>query len=170
MILNLSKIKTEALLLFCKDIIVTYKDSEEIAFDVDKELIEFINSVSENILKEINRAVRSHQFYMSNSNNSRIKAVILSYEFLNKEISQILKEDNKFNPSMLYFSLLAMWFKELNKESKSKEFIFFTIYTYGEVYDRLLLKQKDVEFRRLNIKMIEIAEKIILKFDNYKFR
>ena len=30
MVINISKIKTEALLLFCKDLILSYKDVEEL--------------------------------------------------------------------------------------------------------------------------------------------
>ena len=83
------------------------------------------------------------------------------------EISKSLKEFEAFNPSMLYFSLLALWFKELNKESRSKEYIYFILYPYSHVYDRLLVGMKNKEFKELNIKMIELAEKIIYKFDDY---
>jgi hypothetical protein len=71
---------------------------------------------------------------------------------------------------MLYFSLLAVWFKELDKESKSKKYIYFTIYPYGNVYDKLLLNIKDESFKKLNISMIEIAEKIIYRVDRFSFR
>ena len=71
---------------------------------------------------------------------------------------------------MLYFSLLALWFKELNKESRSKEYIYFILYPYSNVYDKLLVEMKNKEFKALNIKMIELAEKIIYKFDKYGFR
>ena len=71
---------------------------------------------------------------------------------------------------MLYFSLLAVWFKELNKESKSKEYIYFTIFTYGKVYDEFLVNIKDENFKKINISMILLAEKIIYKFDKYAFK
>ena len=71
---------------------------------------------------------------------------------------------------MLYFSLLALWFKELNKESKSKEYIYFILYPYSNVYDKLLVEIKDKEFKLLNIKMIELAEKVIYNFDKYSFK
>ena len=70
---------------------------------------------------------------------------------------------------MLYFSLLAVWFKELNKESRSKEYIYFLLYPYSQVYDKLLIEIKNKEFRALNIKMIELAENVIYKFDKYNF-
>jgi hypothetical protein len=71
---------------------------------------------------------------------------------------------------MLYFSLLAVWFKELNKESRSKEYIYFILYPYANVYDKLLVEIKNKEFKVLNIKMLELAEEIIYKFDRYSFR
>ncbi|MFW3328857.1 hypothetical protein ACN9JT_10410, partial [Aliarcobacter butzleri] len=92
------------------------------------------------------------------------------YNFINNEISKNLKENETFNPSMLYFSLLALWFKELNKESTSKEYIYFILYPYFQVYDKFLVNMKDPEFKKLNIKMIELAEKVIYNFDKYNLR
>ena len=89
---------------------------------------------------------------------------------INNEISKNLKENEEFNPSMLYFSLLALWFKELNKESKSKEYIYFILFPYYNVYDKFLVEIKDKDFKLLNIKMIELAEEVIYKFDKYNFR
>ena len=66
---------------------------------------------------------------------------------------------------MLYFSMLTLWFKELEKESNSKEFIYFLLYPYGTVYDKLLIGIKNVEYKNMSIKMIELAEKIIYKYD-----
>ena len=44
MILNLSKIKTESLLLFCKDLILSYKDKDDIEkYIMDKDVIEKFN-------------------------------------------------------------------------------------------------------------------------------
>ena len=99
-----------------------------------------------------------------------IKAILNGYNFINNEISKNLKENETFNPSMLYFSLLALWFKELNKESTSKEYIYFILYPYFQVYDKFLVNMKDPEFKKLNIKMIELAEKVIYNFDKYNLR
>ena len=171
MILNLSKIKTESLLLFCKDLILSYKDKDEITISgMDKELIDKFNKVSEVMLKEINRATFPSDYYMKNRKHYRIKAVLDGYNFINKEISKSLEEKKAFNPSMLYFSLLALWFKELNKESRSKEYIFFSIYTYNNVYDELLVKVKNNQFKKMNISMIEVAEEVIYKLNSYSFK
>jgi len=62
---------------------------------------------------------------------------------------------------MLLFSMLLLWFKELGYEYNSKEFIFFSIYPYTEIYDMLLLGIKDTEYKRLNISMLQIAEDVI---------
>ena len=66
---------------------------------------------------------------------------------------------------MLYFSLLNLWFKELEKENKSKEFIYFLLYPYENVYDKLLIGIKNIEYKAMNIKMIELAEKIVYKYE-----
>ena len=171
MILNLSKIKTESLLLFCKDLILSYKDKEEINISgMDKELIDKFNKISDVMLKEINRATFPSDYYMKNRKHYRIKAVLDGYNFINKEISKSLEEKKAFNPSMLYFSLLALWFKELNKESRSKEYIFFSLYTYNNVYDELLVKVKNNQFKKMNVSMIEVAEEVIYKLDSYSFK
>ena len=171
MILNLSKIKTESLLLFCKDLILSYKDKENInTYNVDKELIANFNNVSDDMLTQISNVTFPSKYYLQNRKHYRIKAVLDAYNFINNEISKVLKTRKEFNPSMLYFSLLAVWFKELNKESKSKEYIFFTIYTYGKVYDDFLINIKDEDFKKMNISMILLAEEIIYKLDKYSFK
>ncbi len=167
MIINLSKIKTEALLLFCKDIISSYENSEDIAFSIDEDIRGYINEISKDILKELKKVTRDNDFYIKNKSSSRINAILKAYNFLNKELTSAFQDSDEFNPSMLYISFLAMWFKELAKESKSKEYIYFLIYPYSNVYDKLLLNIKDEKFKVLNIKMIEIAERIILKYDKY---
>jgi len=171
MILNLSKIKTESLLLFCRDLILSYKDKEDIStYGVDKELIVKFNKISDEMLVQINNVTFPTNYYIKNKKHYRIKAILDGYNFINKEISKILEDRKAFNPSMLYFSLLALWFKELNKESHSKEYIFFTIYTYANVYDELLVKIKNSDFKKLNIAMIEIAEEVIYKLDSFSFK
>ena len=122
MILNLSKIKTESLLLFCRDLILSYKDKDDIEkYIMDKEVIEKFNNIGNDMLKQISNVTLPSNYYMQNRKHYRIKAILDGYNFINNEISKSLKQNEEFNPSMLYFSLLALWFKELNKESKSKE-------------------------------------------------
>ncbi len=170
MILNLSKIKTESLLLFCRDLILSYKDKVDLENSgLDKDIIENFNNIGIDMLKEIKKVTYSDAYYLSNRKTSKVKAILEGYNFINKEISTNLKENQSFNPSMLYFSLLALWFKELNKESRSKEYIYFIIYPYFHAYDKLLVEMKNKEFKKLNIQMIELAEKVIYKFDKYSF-
>ena len=171
MILNLSKIKTESLLLFCRDLILSYKDKEDIdTYGTDKELIAKFNKIGDEMLKQINNVTYPSEYYIKNRKHYKIKAILNGYNFINKQISKSLEKKKAFNPSMLYFSLLALWFKELDKESRSKEYIFFTIYTYSNVYDELLVKIKNTKFKQLNISMIEVAEEVIYKLDAYSFK
>lgn len=170
MILNISKIKTEALLLFCKDIILSYNLRDEVLFDVEEEVKTYINSVTSDILKQLHLCTHPNDFYLKKQRNSRIKAVLSAYNFINKSLSKELQDGKTFNPSMLYLSMMATWFAELSKESKSKEFIYFSIYPYADVYDKLLINIKDVNFKALNISMLDIAERITVKLDNYKFK
>lgn len=170
MILNVSKIKTESLLLFCKDLILSYKDKVDVNnYDVDKEVLVNFNNIGNDMLKQISNVTFPSNYYLQNKKHYRIKAVLEGYSFIHNEISKNMKENEPFNPSMLYFSLLALWFKELNKESRSKEYIYFIIYPYSQVYDKLLIEIKNKEFRNLNIKMIELAESVIFKFDKFNF-
>lgn len=170
MILNLSKIKTEALLLLCKDLILSYKDNQEELFDIDKEVNETINNITNDFLKQIENVTFNTEYYIKNRNHYRIKAVLNAYNFINAELSQHLKEGMPFNPAMLYFSMLAVWFMELNKESKSKEYIYFILYPYANVYDKLLVNMKDEKFKMLNIQMIEIAERVIFNLDKHSLK
>ena len=166
MILNISKIKTEALLLFCKDLILSYQNNlNENSFEIEKEIIEEFNNISNDMLKQISNVTLPNQYYLQNRKHYKIKSILDAYNFINNEISTNLKKNEEFNPSMLYFSLLALWFKELNKESSSKEYIFFLLYPYTNIYDKLLIKIKNPEFKELNIKMIELAELIISKYE-----
>ena len=171
MILNVSKIKTESLLLFCKDLILSYKDQSDIEkYLMDKEVIEKFNNIGNDMLKQISNITYPQNYYLENRKHYKIKSILDGYNFINNEISKNLKQNEEFNPSMLYFSLLALWFKELNKESKSKEYIYFILFPYVNVYDKFLVEIKDKDFKLLNIKMIELAEKVIYKFDKYNFR
>ncbi|MDY3203536.1 MAG: hypothetical protein RBR70_00510 [Arcobacter sp.] len=157
-------------MLFCKDLILSYKDRVDVNdYGMDKEVIEKFNNIGNDMLKQILNVTFPQNYYLQNRKHYRIKAVLDGYNFINDEISKNLKENEAFNPSMLYFSLLAVWFKELNKESRSKEYIYFLLYPYSQVYDKLLIEIKNKEFRALNIKMIELAENVIYKFDKYNF-
>ena len=148
MILNISKIKTESLLLFCKDLILSYKDKVNLnESELDKDIVEEFNNIGADMLKQILNVTFPQNYYVQNPKHYRIKAVLNGYNFINNEISKNLKENESFNPSMLYFSLLALWFKELNKESRSKEYIYFILYPYSHVYDRLLVGMKNKEFK-----------------------
>ncbi|MGB6328178.1 MAG: hypothetical protein WBF48_04575 [Halarcobacter sp.] len=170
MILNLSKIKTEALLLFCKDLISSYKDKDEKLFDLNEDIDTYINEISNDMYKQMQNCTFPNEHYMNNRNHYRIKAVLEAYNFINKELTKELEKNKIFNPAMLYFSLLAVWFKELDKERRSKEYIYFTIYPYANVYDKLLVNMKNQEFKSLNIAMIELAEKVVYKLDKVSFR
>ncbi|AXH08621.1 hypothetical protein CP960_09275 [Malaciobacter halophilus] len=170
MILNLSKIKTEALLLFCKDLITSYKDNNEKIFNVDEKVDKYVNSISEDILKQINNVTFDSEHYIKNRNHYRIKAVFNAYNFINKQISKHLSKNSTFNPAMLYLALLAVWFKELDKEKNSKEYIYFTLFPYANMYDKLLLEVKDEEFRRVNIAMMNIAETTIINLDRVSLK
>ncbi|OCL84088.1 hypothetical protein [Arcobacter porcinus] len=166
MILNISKIKTEALLLFCRDLINSYKDSKS-NLGLDDLLEEEFKKINSDIYKQLNNLLQEPSFYIKNQSSFRVKAILKSYNFINSSISKSLQKDEAFNPSMLLFSLLALWFKEFNKEANSKEYIFFILYPYSNVYDKFLLKIKDSNFRDMNIKMIEIAEKTIEKYEEF---
>jgi len=157
MVLNISKIKTEALLLFCKDLINSYKDVKPTA-NIDKLLYEEFQKINEDILEQIINVTNDEKYYLTHQTNFRIKAILRCYSFLNNELSKNLRQNEEFNPSMLYFSFLALWFKELNKESRSKEFIYFILYPYTQIYDKFLVKIKDITYKSLNIKMIDLAE------------
>ncbi|RXJ85609.1 hypothetical protein [Arcobacter sp. CECT 8985] len=170
MILNLSKIKTEALLLFCKDLILSYKDNEAKLFDVPTHIDKYITSISEDILKQIKTVTFENEHYINNKNHYRIKAVLRSYNYINSEISNYLAKDSTFNPAMLYLALLAVWFKELDKEKNSKEFIYFTLFPYSNMYDKLLLEVKNDEFKKINIKMMDIAENVIFNYDRLSLK
>ena len=170
MIINSSKVKTEALLLFCRDLIDSYKDNNDEIFDVTKEMKEFIDSRIIQLRKAINISVQPIDYYVRNSKVSRITMILKTYEYINKSITKLMKNNTKFNPAMLCFSLLSTWFAELGQEINSKEFLFFTIYPYGEIYDTLLLNTNNAEYKSLNISMINVAEETIFKLNNYRFK
>jgi hypothetical protein len=168
MIINLKSAKTEALLLFCRDLIDSYEKSDEELFDIDDELKSFVGTHIEQLKKGINAILQPNEYYIRNMTVSRIRIIVKYYNFINKQVSKKLQNDARFNPSMLCFSMLATWFKELDNIADSKEFVFFSIYPYGDIYDSLLIHIKDSEYKKLNIFMIQIAEDIMIKLNKEK--
>ena len=170
MILNLSKIKTEALLLFCKDLIRHYINERQNTFEVNDDILTYMSKTSSEMLVQMEYMTYPNDYYLKNAKNFRIKAVLAAYNLINKEVSKVLEKEKEFNPSMFYLSLLAMWFKELNHESRSKEYMYFIIYPYSIIYDKLLVNIEDEKFKALNINMLEAAEKVILQLEQMSFR
>lgn len=167
MILNLSKIKTEALLLFCKDLIEAYKINNSNIFGIDKEISLFIDQEIEKLLAQINQAVKRKEYYLSKQSNYHIRAVLKSYDYLNNNISKNFKSNDPFNPSMLCFALLSTWFAELEKENRSAEYLYFSLYSYSNVYDKLMIEAANSQFKLINIKMLNIAENCIKQYDKF---
>jgi hypothetical protein len=170
MIINSSKVKTEALLLFSRDLINSYIDNKEEVFDISFALKEFVASRIIQLQKAINVTVQPIDYYLRNKKVSRIAMILKTYQFINTNITELLENNKKFNPSMLCFSLLSTWFAELSKEKGTKEFMFFSIYPYSEIYDKLLLNIDNLEYKYLNISMLNIAENTIFKLNNYRFK
>lgn len=170
MVLNISIIKTEALLLYCRDLILSYKSNKNDIFDIDNSIQEFINIEIDTILKNINLLIQPIDYYIRNSIVSRINIIIKTYNYIDKTISKILKQGDIFDPAMLCFSLLCSWFAELQITNKNKEFIFFSLYPYSKIYDALLLNNINPKLKAVNIKMIDLSEEVILKLHKYKFK
>jgi hypothetical protein len=166
MIVNIHIVKTEALLLFCRDLINSYKAYDDDIFLIDKDTKEFVQIHTQQLQTAINSLVQANDYYIRNIRVNRINIIIKFYNYINKTISQHLNKDDKFNPSMLCFSLLATWFKELGYENCAKEFVYFSLYPYGEIYDKLITNINDYEYKNLNIKMIQIAEDMMIKLNN----
>jgi hypothetical protein len=168
MIINLSSVKTEALLLFCRDLIDAYENNSNEIYDIDNSTKEFISLNIKDLKKAINVVLQDNKYYIKNAKVTRIKIILSYYNQINSLITNALEKNREFNPSMLCFSLLATWFKELSHQEKSKEFLYFTLYPYGEIFDILIVKQNNKQYKRLNIKMIEIAETTMLKLNKQK--
>jgi len=167
MILNISKIKTEALLLLSKELIKSYIDNKEKIFFVDDEIKDFIENKTFEVYKEILKTLHKDEFYTSGA-NVYARLIMKYFTFLNQEISKQIKIGQPFNPAMLLFSLLATWFLELGHEGKSKEYLYFSLFTYGEIYDLMFISAKDVSYKAINIQMVDIAERIIYKYDGVR--
>jgi len=170
MVINSSKVKSEALLLFCRDLIDSYKNNSDHIFDISQEMINFIDEQIDQLNKAINKTIQPIDYYIRNSKVSRISLIINSYNYIDKNISKLLKNGDKFNPTMLCFSLLSTWFAELSIGEKDKEFLYFCLYPYSEIYDKLLLNTNNLEYKNLNIGMLNIAEDTIVKLDRYRFK
>lgn len=170
MIINSSKVKTEALLLFCRDLINSYDAIDENLFNVSDDINSFIDTRIKQLQKSINIEVQPIEYYLRNKNVSRINMILKSYEYINNTISKELKNGDKFNPSMLCFSLLSTWFAELEMVQNEKKYIYFRIYPYSEIYDTLLLNLNNLEFKNINITMLNIAELTAIKLNRYRFK
>jgi len=170
MIINTTKVKSEALLLFCRDLIDSYQNNDQNQYNVDSETIEYIDKEINHILKSINITTQPIDYYVRNQKVSRIAMILKSYQFINKQLSKHFREGDSFNPSMLCFALLCSWFAELSIGEDDKEFIYFCLYPYGEVYDKLLLNNKNEEYKNLNLRMLSIAENTIINFHRYRFK
>ena len=170
MIISSSKVKTEALLLFCRDLIESYKTSENQLFNIDDDIKKFIDERSEQLLDAINLIVQPIEYYLRNSRVTRIGVILKSYNFISTQVSKYFNKGDPFNPSMLCFGLLCSWFAELSINENDKEFLYFSIYPYGEIYDKLLLNISNKEYKKLNIDMLNIAENSIHKLYKYRFK
>ena len=104
MILNISKIKTEALLLFCRDLINTYKDVKP-KTKSDLDLYYEFETINSDILKQLSNILYESKYYIDNQKNFRVKAILKCYNFISKELEKNLKQNEEFNPSLLYFSI-----------------------------------------------------------------
>lgn len=169
MIINISKVKSESLLLFCRDLIESYNQNDSIAFE-NKELNEFIEQRTAQLLKAINIYCQDIPYYLRNSKVSRIAMIIKSYNYLNNTINKKLQKNQLFNPLMLCFTLLSTWFAEFSQCEDDKDFLFFTRYPYGEIFDQFLIQNEDAQFKKLNITMLNISEDAINKLYNYRFK
>ena len=127
MIINSTKVKTEALLLFCRDLITSYNRDNDDMFSINSNIKTFMNDRIEQLLKAINISVQPIDYYTRNSKVSRISIILKTYQYINNSVSKQLKDGDKFNPSMLCFALLSTWFAELDITKEDKEFLFFSI-------------------------------------------
>ena len=165
MVINISSVKSEALLLFCRDLIDSYKNNDDNIFSTNKSFKLFVNNHIEDLQKAINVVLQPNEYYIRNIRVARIKVIIKFYNVINELISKHLENNKNFNPAMLCFALLATWFKELDHETTSKEFLYFGLYPYGEIYDNFIINIKNKEYKMLNIKMIQIAEETMLNLN-----
>lgn len=169
MIVNIEKIKTEALLIFCRDLIVSYQNAE-LVVDVEYEIINKMKLQTELILVEIRKVTKQPAFYIQNKNHFKVKAILNAHNFLVNFCNTRFKNDDVFNPFVLVLSILTYWFGELEKEKNTKEYIFFSIYPFCEIYDDFFIKTKNSSYKIINLKTIEIAEELTKAYDKYIMR
>lgn len=170
MIINSSKVKSEALLLFCRDLIDSYKDNHDELFIINNSIKEFVDTQTLQLHKAINVSIQPKDYYIRNQRVTRIAIILRTYEYINNTISKQLKNGDKFNPAMLCFALLSTWFAELSIGEEDKEYLYFCLYPYSEIYDKLLLNLEDANYKNLNLSMLNIAEDAIVKLNNYRFK
>ena len=111
MIIDTVSLKTEALLLFSRDLIATYnkEDGNQYGiFEADETLTFFIQKHIADLTKGINAILQPNEYYLRNMRVSRIRLIIKFYNQINKMVSNHLKIDPRFNPSMLLFSMLSL--------------------------------------------------------------
>jgi len=167
-ILNLSDIKTEALLLLCRDIIEAYgKDSD--IFSLDKEIIDKIKIVVDDISKQLNKVLRPNSYYADNKQLSKVTFTLKAYNMLNNTLSTKFKNDQLFDPFMLCISMIHTWFIELQRINKNKKYIFFLLYTYTDIFD-MIVSIKDKKYQKLSLEMMNIAESVAIDLENYNFK
>jgi hypothetical protein len=71
MILNISKIKTESLLLFCKDLILSYKDKVDTdTYEIDKGISKEFDDIGNDMLKHILNVTHDQDYYIQNRKHS----------------------------------------------------------------------------------------------------
>jgi hypothetical protein len=166
MIINMSSVKTEALLLFCRDLIDSYKNNTNDIYNINEQTVTFIEQNIVDLNKAINVIIQENDYYIKNLKVSRIKIIVSFYNIINNTINKHLKKNNRFNPAMLCFSLLATWFKELEHQGDSKEYLYFNLYPYSDIFDILIVKVDNKEYKQLNISMVEIAENVMIQLNN----
>jgi len=170
MIINSSKVKSEALLLFCRELILSYENNDNNIFDISNDITTFIDEQTQQLHKAINVVIQQNDYYIRNTRVSRISIILRTYDFISKIISTKFKKGDIFNPAMLCFALLSTWFAELSIAKDDKEFLYFNIYPYSEIYDKLLLNINDIKYKQLNLSMLQIAEDTITKLNYYRFK
>ena len=82
MIFKYIKSKTENLLLFCKDLILSYKDiTDTNDYGIDKDIIENFNNIGNEILKQILNVTLPTNYYLQNKNIIELKAILDGLQF-----------------------------------------------------------------------------------------
>jgi len=165
MIVNIYEAKTEALLFMCREIILFYRDKDTNSFNISANIKKYIYQEIETILKGINAIIQPKQYYIQNQKFVRMRYIIQYVNFLEQQLSIMLKKNEVFNPSILVVSLLTTWFKEFEIVD-NKVYVFFKIYPYWEFFDKIFIEIKDKRFKQISYKMLDISERLLLKYKN----